>query len=246
MTSHRVAILQSSYIPWKGFFDIVHDVDEFVFLDNVQFTTRDWRSRNRIKTPNGLLWLSVPVGSDRNRRICDVAIEDPAWQEKHWKTILHNYSKAPHFATYRSFFEDLYLGRHWDSLSAMNQEMTRRIAAEIFGLNTRFSDSRDYQPTGAKLELILDIVLKTGATTYISGPAAHDYIEPGRFDEAGVDLEYKNYQGYPEYPQLHPPFEHAVSVLDLIFNTGDAAWRYVWGWRESPDNPPLAEGYLEC
>ena len=232
MKPHRVAILQSSYIPWKGYFDIAHDVDEFIFLDNVQFTTRDWRSRNRIKTPNGLLWLTVPVGSDRNRRICDVVIEDDSWQKKHWKTILHNYGKAPYFPQYRSFFEEIYLGTRWYRLAHMNQEMIRRIASEILQLPTRFTDSSAYDPEGAKLDLILDLARKSGATSYLSGPAARDYIEEDRFSVLGITLEYKDYSGYPEYPQEHPPFEHAVSLLDLLFNTGPEAPSYIWAWRD--------------
>lgn len=237
MNKHRVAIVQSSYIPWKGFFDIIHGVDEFVFLDDVQFTIRDWRSRNRIKTPNGLLWLTVPVGSDRNRLIRDVKLDDPSWQEKHWKTIFHNYAKAPHFGHYRPLIEEMYLGTRWATLSEMNQAMTKRIATEVLGLSTRFTDSREYSPEGSKLDLILDIVRKTGATTYISGPAAKDYIDPLRFHEAGVALEYQDYAGYPEYPQLYPPFEHAVSVLDLMFNAGDSAPHYIWGWRQANPAP---------
>ena len=232
MNSRRVAILQSSYIPWRGYFDIIHDVDEFIFLDNVQFTSRDWRSRNRIKTAHGLLWLTVPVGSDRNRRICDVMIQDSSWQEKHWKSISHSYSKAKYFDSYRSFFEDLYLAKRWNNLSEMNQEMTKRIATELLGLNPIFSDSRNYPSDGAKLELILDIATKAGATTYVSGPSARDYIDPDRFRDAGILLEYKSYEGYPEYQQPHPPFEGAVSILDVIFNTGPEAAKHVWGWRE--------------
>jgi hypothetical protein len=233
MTQHRVAIIQSSYIPWKGYFDIAHDVDEFVFLDHVQFTARDWRSRNRIKTRDGVQWLTVPVGSDRNRRICDVAISDPAWQEKHWRSLTHAYGKAAHFQRYKTFFEDIYLGRQWTSLSAMNQDVTQRIATDLLGLRTRFRDSREFDPDGAKLDVILDLARKSGATTYLSGPAARDYIVPERFEEAGIELAYKDYGGYPEYPQLHGTFEHAVSVLDLLFNVGDDAPHYIWGWRES-------------
>lgn len=228
---HRVAIIQSSYIPWKGFFDIIHDVDEFVFLDNVQFTPRDWRSRNRIKTREGLLWLTVPAGADRNRRICDVRLEDHGWQDKHWKSLTHSYGKTPHFAFYRPFFEEIYLGREWTSLSELNQHMTRSISTELLGLSPRFRDSRELDPEGAKLDLILDLVRKTGATEYVSGPAARDYIDASRFAEAGVTLTYKDYTGYPEYPQPHPPFEHAVSALDLLFSVGPDAPHYIWGWR---------------
>lgn len=232
MNQHRVAILQSSYIPWKGFFDIIHDVDEFIFLDCVQFTTRDWRSRNRIKSAKGLQWLSVPVGSNTSRLIQDVAIPDPSWQASHWKSIQHVYAKSPGYKHWQPLLEDLYLGTTWDNLSTMNQSMTRRIATEALGITTRFVDATSYAPQGAKQELILDLVRKSGATLYVSGPAAKAYIEPARFDDIGVELVYKEYGGYPEYTQPLPPFEHAVSIVDLLMCTGEEAPLHIWGHRE--------------
>lgn len=229
----RVAILQSSYIPWKGYFDIIHDVDEFIFFDDVQFTTRDWRTRNRIKTASGLLWLSVPAGANRDRRICDVVLGDHAWQAKHWKSIQHAYSSAPFFDRYRPRFEDFYLGRDWTSLSELNQAMTRMIASDILGITTTFTDSRDYPATGHKTERLVSLVSAARGTHYLSGPSARDYIEPEMFAAHGIELAYKDYSGYPEYPQAHPPFEHAVSILDLIFRTGPAAPKYIWGHRET-------------
>lgn len=229
--SKRVAILQSSYIPWKGFFDIIHDVDLFVFYDDVQFTSRDWRSRNRIVTPNGLLWLTVPAGSDVKRLIKEVELKDDAWQKKHWASIRHAYGKAPFFKIYAPVFEELYLGQRWTSLSAMNQHFITTIARDVLGIQTEFRDSTDYQAEGSKLSRLIDLATKAGATTYISGPAARAYIEPGAFERAGIELVYKDYTGYPEYPQQGNEFEHGVSVVDLIFNTGEAAAEYIWGWR---------------
>lgn len=227
----RIAIIQSSYIPWKGYFDIIHDVDEFIFLDDVQFTTRDWRTRNRIKTIDGLLWLSVPAGGHRNRKICEVELHDHAWQSKHWKSIVHAYGNAPHFSRYRAFFEDIYLGTRWAALSGMNQAVTKRIAHEILDIHTRFTDSREYVTQGVRTAKLIDLVATAGGTHYLSGPAARDYIETEAFESSGIDLEYKDYAGYPEYPQSHPPFEHAVSILDLIFHTGPEAPDYIWGHR---------------
>ncbi|GAB3781001.1 WbqC family protein [Dyella agri] len=231
MNGHKVAIIQSSYIPWKGYFDIIHDVDEFIFFDDVQFTSRDWRSRNRIKAAGGAHWLTVPAGANRNRLICEVALDDPAWQEKHWKTLCHNYSRAPFFRQYTPFFEELYLGQTWVNLSEMNQSMTQRIARELLGIRTVFTDSRSYAAQGAKLERIIDLLRLSGATSYLSGPLAADYLEPSKFAALGIDLRLKDYSDYPEYPQLYPPFEHTVSVLDLIFNTGPQAPEYIWGHR---------------
>lgn len=228
----RVAIIQSNYIPWKGYFDIIRDVDTFVFLDDVQFTVRDWRSRNRVKTKDGLKWLTVPVGADTSRLIHEVAIADDRWQRQHWRIIEQNYAKAPYFSHYRELFEEFYCGRTWTSLSEMNQYLTRRIANECLGITTAFRDSREFTVEGRKLDRLLDLVRQAGATTYLSGPSARDYIDDARFEQAGIALEYKDYSGYPEYPQMHPPFEHAVSILDLLFNVGPDATHYLWGWRE--------------
>lgn len=227
----RVAVIQSSYIPWKGYFDIIHDVDLFIFFDDVQFTSRDWRTRNRIKTTNGPIWLTIPVGSDRNRLICDVPLQDPKWPAMHWRSISHSYTRAPFFRHYRDFFEQIYLGSSWESLSQLNQSMTSRIASELLGIRTVFQDSRQFAAEGSKLARMLDLLKKAGADSYVSGPSAKDYIDPQAFEAAGIELIFKSYAGYPEYPQVHPPFNHAVSIIDLLFNTGPDAPYYIWGWR---------------
>src|SRR5574337_179439 len=129
--ARRVAILQSNYIPWKGYFDLIHDVDLFVFYDDNQYTSRDWRNRNKIKTAQGLAWLSVPVGAERSRCICEVNIPESGWQTKHWTTIQQNYGKCSHFGRYREYFEHVYLGTRWGMLSELNQSMAQHIAREF-------------------------------------------------------------------------------------------------------------------
>jgi hypothetical protein len=229
--SKKVVVLQSNYIPWKGYFDLIHDADVFIFYDDVQYTKNDWRNRNKVKTRDGARWITVPVGIDANRLICEVDIKDSSWQQKHWNTLVHEYSKRPYFAFYRPFFEELYLATQWTNLSVMNQTMTRRIASELLHLTTRFDDSRSYQPQGENQDRLLDLLVKSGATDYISGPAAKSYITPERFAEAGIRLAWKDYSGYPEYAQAHPPFEHGVSILDLLFNTGPQAGAFIWPQR---------------
>lgn len=232
MTSvKRVAVLQSSYIPWKGYFDIIHDVDTFVFYDDVQFTYQDWRSRNRIMANGAPLWMTVPTGSDIKRRIDEVRLPNAAWQRKHWSTLRHAYTKAPYFKQFSGLIEQLYLGREWSSLSEMNQHFTRVLAQEILGIEVEFRNSTEFELQGSKLDRLLDLVRQSGATHYLSGPAARSYIDPIAFEQAGITLEYKDYSGYPEYRQQSDTFEHAVSVLDLIFNTGEKAPEYIWGWR---------------
>ncbi len=228
----KVVILQSNYIPWKGYFDLIRDADLFVFYDDVQYTKNDWRNRNKLKTAQGPRWITIPVGIDANRLICEVAMRDTGWQKSHWDTIRQLYAKRPYFAHYRPFFEDVYLGREWHNLSALNHHLIQRISHDLLGITTRFDDSRHYQVQGQRLDRLLDLVVQTGATHYISGPAGANYIEPERFAALGVELQFKSYAGYPEYPQDHPPFEHGVTILDLLFNVGPSAPEYIWGWRE--------------
>lgn len=230
-----VVVLQSNYIPWKGYFDLIHDADVFIFYDDLQFTKNDWRNRNQIKTAHGSKWLSIPVGSSADRLICEVALEDTGWQRSHWDSLRQQYEKRPYFKRYLHFFEDVYLARQWTNLSALNHYLIRSISRDILNISTEFLDSRDFKLDGKRLDRLLDLVAQNNATRYISGPAAKGYIEPERFSALGIELIWKDYSNYPEYPQAHPPFEHGVSILDLLFNVGpEAAW-YIWGWRGGKD-----------
>lgn len=226
-----MAVLQSNYLPWKGYFDIIHDVDLFVFYDDVQFTKNDWRNRNRIKTPAGTQWLTVPVGDHIHRRICDVTLPDGRWAKAHWKTLAQNYSRAPHFARYREFFEEAYLGREWTHLSALNRHFVEGIS-RLLGIETRFADSREHAPRGERAARLLDLLKAVGATRYVSGPSARAYLDPEAFAREGIEVVFKSYAGYPEYPQRFPPFDPAVSIVDLLFNAGPGAPALIWGWRE--------------
>ena len=227
-----VVILQSNYIPWKGYFDLIHDADVFIFYDDLQFTKNDWRNRNKIKTAEGSKWLSIPVGSSANRLICEVALEDTRWQRSHWDSLRQQYEKRPYFKLYRHFFEDVYLARQWTNLSALNQHLIESISHDILNITTEFRDSRQFKLDGKRLDRLLDLVAQSKATRYITGPAAQGYIEPERFSALGVELDWKDYSNYPEYLQAHPPFEHGVSILDLLFNVGPAAPWHIWGWRD--------------
>ncbi len=231
--ARRVVVLQSSYLPWKGFFDLLHDADLFVFYDDVQFSKNSWRNRNRIKTPRGLEWLSIPVGPRESRLICEVPLpEDPAWAARHWQAIQRHYGDAPCFSFCRPLLEETYRdASSFGTLSALNRHLIERIAVDLLGLPTAFADSRDFQLAGRKQERLLDLLRQVDAATYVSGPSARAYIEPERFAAAGIELVWKDYSGYPEHPQLHPPFRHEVSIVDLLCHVGPAAPWYVWGWR---------------
>lgn len=223
----RVAILQSNYIPWKGYFDIVAAVDLFIFHDDLQYTKGDWRNRNIIKTPSGNKWITVPCGSSEKRLICDVELTDSSWQKQHWRLMSQSYSKAPYFAKMKEFFEDFYLGQQWGNLSMLNQTLVKRISRDILGIKTEFEDSRKYGLVSSKSERVLELVKKSEAGVYLSGPSGQNYLDEKGFQEEGIIIEWMNYEGYREYPQLYPPFEHAVSIVDLLFNVGEDARSYL-------------------
>lgn len=223
-----LAVVQSNYIPWKGYFDLINRADEFILYDDMQYTRRDWRNRNKIKTPNGLLWLTIPVHTKGKylQKICEVEISDPDWAANHWQTIRHYYGRARYFPEYRNVLERLYLDCTETSLSRVNLHFLK-VICDLLGIRTRITWSTDYPATGRKSERLLSLCQATGATTYLTGPAAKVYIEEALFTEAGIKLEYADYSGYPEYEQLYPPFEHGVSIVDLLFNTGPNATRYL-------------------
>ena len=229
----RVAINQSNYIPWKGYFDLIHDVDLFLFYDDVQFTKNDWRNRNRVKTPSGLRWLTIPAGTDLDRLICEVSLEDRRWQSKHWKTLTHLYGRAPFFDAYRGFLEEVYVRREWSSLSQINQFLIQSIATDYLGIKTTFGHSSDFPSSGRSQDRVIGLLKAVKADVYVSGPAGQAYLDPERFRKEGIELLWKDYSGYPEYPQSYPPFEHAVTILDLLFHIGSDAPQYIWGWRAS-------------
>jgi hypothetical protein len=223
----RIAILQSNYIPWKGYFDIINSVDEFVFHDDLQYTKNDWRNRNRIKTEKGAIWLTIPCGTNQKRLICEVEMKDNSWQKKHWNQIESNYCKARYWNTYKDFFSEIYLSNKWGKLSEFNQTLIKKISKELLGITTIFRDSREFNLKLSKAERVLELLKKIGATSYLSGPSARNYLKESMFKEANIDLYWMDYSGYPEYNQLFKPFIHSVSIIDLIFNEGPYSKNYM-------------------
>jgi hypothetical protein len=216
--------VQSSYIPWKGYFDMMQRVDEFILYDDAQYTRRDWRNRNQIKTKDGLLWLTIPVEvkGRYDQPIKDVRISDVRWGDRHFKTIAAAYARAPYFHDYRDALEALYRGAASARLSDVNRRFLEGIA-NLLGIPTQLSWSMDSQLPQGRVERLIGLCQQAGATTYVSGPSARGYLDAAVFAAAGIELAYMDYTGYPEYAQLYPPFTHQVSVLDLLVNAGPAA-----------------------
>lgn len=232
MGEKRVAVLQSNYVPWKGYFDIIHDVDLFIFYDEVQYTSRDWRNRNKLIMNGQPHWLSVPVGSEVHRRIVDVKITDSAWQRKHFNSLRINYGRSPYFKQYEEFLYDVYCQREWHYLYQLNRYLIEHISRDFLGCRTEFADSRDFPTHGAKHEKLLSLVQAAEADVYVSGPAAKNYIISEDYEKAGIVLVWKDYAGYPKYTQKSVEFFHGVSILDMLFNLGERTPEYIWGWRK--------------
>jgi len=222
-----VALLQSNYLPWKGYFDIVGMADVFVFHDDLRYTEQDWRNRNRIKTSGGTKWLTVPCSPQEHRTIDEVTLRDHTWQRKHWRRIEASYRRAPFFDRYAAFFEDVYLKRRWENLSELNRYLIAHICREYLGIQTVFDDTRRYGLVERKAARVMELLERVGATEYLSGPAGKDYLDEREFERRGIALTWMDYAGYPEYEQLYPPFEHHVSIIDLLFSTGPDATRYM-------------------
>jgi hypothetical protein len=222
----KVAIIQSNYIPWKGYFDLIAAVDEFIIYDDMQYTRRDWRNRNRIKTARGVQWLTVPVKvkGKYHQKIRETEIDGAAWAQDHWRTLCLNYRRAPHFAAIADWIEPYYRRAH-SHLSDLNRALIEAVCG-FLGIRTKLSNSWDYQLMDGKTERLANLCIQAGAAEYISGPAARDYIDPEVFNAAGIKLTWFDYSGYPEYTQLWGGFDHGVSILDLLFNCGHDAPRY--------------------
>lgn len=220
----KVAIIQSNYIPWKGYFDVIRSVDEFILLDEVQYTRRDWRNRNLIKTEYGLKWLTIPVNTKGNYQaaINEITLVDDGWKKQHWNTIAHNYSKSAYFHLYAKRLENLYINNCERSLSKINYLFINEIN-ELLAINTKLSWSTDYDSNGSKTQRLVELCKGANADIYLSGPSAKSYLEENLFQAQGIEVQWVDYSGYPEYRQLYPPFAHQVTVLDLLFNEGPKA-----------------------
>jgi WbqC-like protein len=223
----KIAILQSNYIPWKGYFDILKAVDMFVFYDDAQYTKNDWRNRNKIKTSQGIQWLTIPVRQERlNQKIKDTKVIDKKWNIRHWRTICQNYTKANHFKSYKDVFEDLYLNCNEEYLSQINYKFITTIN-KILDINTELRWSSEFNLIDGQTEKLLGICKDCNADIYLSGPAAKDYFNEDLAKKDNIKVEWMDYSGYYEYTQLYPPFEHRVSILDLIFNEGENAKKFM-------------------
>ncbi|WP_028101442.1 WbqC family protein [Pseudoduganella violaceinigra] len=224
----KIAILQSNYIPWKGYFDMIAAVDEFILYDDMQYTRRDWRNRNQIKTPQGLQWLTVPVQvkGKYHQKIRETEIDGTDWAGAHWKALAQNYRRAPHFEEIAGWLAPIYLAENFSHISQLNRRLIEAVC-NYLSIKTVISTSWDYDLVEGRTERLAELCAQAGGTEYISGPSAKDYIEPEVFAGKDIKLSWFDYAGYPEYQQLWGEFTHGVSILDLLFNCGKDSPRFM-------------------
>ncbi|HZM25353.1 MAG TPA: WbqC family protein [Anaerolineales bacterium] len=221
-----MGIIQSNFLPWRGYFDFIRESDLFIIHDDLQYTKGDWRNRNKIKTSRGVEWITVPVRYHHTRQLIEETSVDYSspWAQKMVNRIRETYGRAPYFELYFSELHDL-LMKPAASISDLNLRLIKWVCCHL-EIDTPIKMSHEYHPQGAKTERLIGILQQVQATTYLSGPAAQTYLIPQLFEQAGIRLKYKQYN-YPEYEQLYPPFEAAVSVIDLLFMKGKEAISYM-------------------
>ncbi len=243
-----VAILQSNYIPWRGYFDIMRRCDLFIVSDTVQYTKRDWRNRNSIKTPKGKLWLTIPVHNTprSTTRIDEVQVADPHWPARHIETLQYNYRKAAAYAEVSPWLFALMQSLAGEQLlSRINTRLLVGIA-EHLGIVTPIVQSSDVFPRDTlnaldKNARPLALCRAVGASCYLSGPAAKAYLDEQLLGAHGIDVAWMSYKGYPAYPQLWGDFEPNVSIVDLLLNTGARARDYFPSLRGRQGQVPHAQ-----
>lgn len=225
----KVAINQSNYISWKGYFDMIKTVDLFILYDDVQYTRRDWRNRNKIKTPHGLKWLTIPVNVKGKylQKIKDTTVNDRNWNISHLKAIKGAHYKCKHFNDIYPFVEELYSTANYETISEINFHFISNIC-KYLNIDTKIVFSSEYDLSEKrKTERLINICKQAGATEYISGPLAKDYIDKDKFDASNIGLTWMDYEHYPIYPQLYGEFVHKVSILDLLFNCGSDSINFI-------------------
>ena len=224
MMGKTIGILQPGYLPWLGFFEQVYRSDVFVIYDDVQYDKEGWRNRNRIKTANGIQWLTVPVHVKLSEMplIKDVRIDNKEnWRKKHLKSIMMSYSRSPFLGNYLSFFEDVYV-KHWEFLIDIDMHIILKIL-EWLGMGEKkivLSSSLGIKKeTNNKMDRLIFICKLFDGDTFYEGAAGRNYIDTNYFAQKGIKVEFQDYK-HPVYKQLYGDFVPYLAIIDLLFNHG--------------------------
>ncbi|MBL7920241.1 MAG: WbqC family protein [Bacteroidia bacterium] len=229
----KVLITQSNYIPWKGYFDSINMCDVFIVYDDMQFTKRDWRNRNQVKTETGVKWLTIPVEVKGKffQKINETLIADKTWNKSHFDLIRQSYKKAACYKEVIEFIEQTYMMCNFDYLTEVNLHFINAIN-NFLGIVTPIKFSSEFILAEERTQRLVNICSEMGGTDYYSGPAAKAYMDESKFTDKQINVHYFDYSGYPEYTQLNGEFTHGVSILDLIFNTGSNAKTYMKSFKD--------------
>ena len=225
-----IGILQPGYLPWLGFFEQVYRSDVFVVYDDVQYDKEGWRNRNRIKSANGIQWLTVPVlfRLSEAKLITEIRIDNKVnWRKKHLASIKQNYAKAPFFRDYISLFEDAY-SRDWEYLIDLDMFFIHEVIKCLGIEDKRIVRSSVLNITGGRVERLINLCKFFRADTFYEGIAGKNYIEEGLFRDHGISVVYQNY-AHPVYRQLYGEFVPYLSVIDLLFNSGKESLSIITG-----------------
>ncbi|MBU3934949.1 WbqC family protein [Patescibacteria group bacterium] len=220
---------QPAYLPWLGLIHKIAVSDAYVYLDNVQFEKNSFTNRNKIKTANGPIWLTVPVflKDHTKKTIKDIKIDNAKnWQESHWKSICLNYKKSPYFNKYSDFFENMYKQK-WDSLSEVNDYMLRWFLKEL-GIKVEYYKASELNFQLHKSDLVLEMCKKLEADLYVFGALGKDYAKEEDFNKEGIKIYFQDYK-HPIYPQLYNEFIPSMGIIDLLFNCGDKSLEILMG-----------------
>ena len=223
----KVAVLQSNYLPWKGYFRIIRDSDLFIFYDDVKFTKNDWRNRNQVLINKRKVWLSIPVGSHHNRLINQVELPKSDWQQQHLRQLYAGYRDTPNFLKVYDFIEKIYFSKDFRFLSELNKALIKAICKEWLSINTLFKDSTDYELSLRKSDRVLELCTQCHAKAYISGPAAKSYLDLESFAKKGIEINWVDYSRFQKYDQNSEKFDDHVSIVDTLFHVGKEAGRYI-------------------
>lgn len=212
---------QPAYLPWLGYFDKILKSDIYVFMDTVQYEDRSFINRNKIKTSQETMWLSVPVKSKGYRKTNLLSMEidnSQNWRKKHLNAIWLNYKKAARFEELYPRLEKLYLSKH-DLLIDLCYEQLLFWLGEM-GISKKIVHLSELEINSSKSDLILDICKALQAKQYISGALGKNYLEEEAFAREGIEIIYQDYR-HPVYPQLWGDFVPNMSILDFWMNTAD-------------------------
>lgn len=217
-----VSVHQPQYLPWLGYFDKIDRADVFILLDTVQYKKNEWQNRNRIKTAQGAQWLTVPVTYRFPQLICEVGVNGcERWQHRQRQALVTNYRRAPHWESLEGFFGDLF-SRGWESVAALNIHVVKRLAA-ILGITTPIHVASGLRPLPEEPdERLIALTKRFGARTYLAGSGGRDYMDLSKYERAGIEVVFQDYR-HPRYDQLFGEFESHLSVIDLIYNHGEAS-----------------------